>query len=524
MSENRLIIAGTNSGCGKTTVTCALLAAFKSTGYKTAPFKCGPDYIDPMFHRHITGRPSINLDSFFLDGARLKRVLKRRLCGCDIGIIEGVMGLYDGIGTDFEASAFDIAVKTGTPVILVVNAKGMALSLAALIYGYKKFASDLCGCGEGESLIKGVILNNVGPGMAGYLKKSVETMTGVKVVGCFENQKDAVLKSRHLGLVTAEEIKDLDEKVKLLGEAAKKTIDLEALMSIAAQAEPLENTENLLSAKGRETAEFVTSGGTELSIGTELSSGTEFSSGTELSIGTELFSSTEFSGGIEFSSSTEFSVSRPLLAVAMDKAFCFYYEENFQLFKDAGIDIAFFSPLNNEPVPKGASGLYLGGGYPELYAERLSKNEAARLSVAEAFHKKMPMIAECGGFMYLHEAIETLDGDIWPMCGVISGRAKMTGKLGPFGYIDIELQKDGLLGRAGQRLKGHEFHYSVSENGGGDFNISKRNDRKWTEGYSESWLYAGYPHLYLPGFVESALFFKDAMIKYHKREKENVII
>lgn len=486
MAENRLLIAGTNSGCGKTTVTCALLSAFKAMGYETAPFKCGPDYIDPMFHKHITGRPSINLDSFFLDSDRLKYVLKRRLRGCDIGVIEGVMGLYDGIGTDFEASAFDVAVKTGTPIVLVVNAKGMALSLAALIYGYKKFASDMCG--GGESLIKGVILNNAGQGMTAYLKKTVEDMTGVKVVGCFEKQKDAVLKSRHLGLVTAEEIKDLDEKIKLLGEAAKKTIDMEALMDIAAQAKPLKTAENLLSVKNKGTSAVM------------------------LPEGTDFFHGIKDSG------------YRPLLAVAMDKAFCFYYDDNFRLFKDAGIDLAFFSPLDNEPVPKGACGLYLGGGYPEIYAERLSKNETAKLSVAAAFHKKMPMIAECGGFMYLHEAIETLDGRVWPMCGVISGRAKMTEKLGPFGYIDIVLKKDGLLGRAGDCIKGHEFHYSVSENNGCDFDISKRNGKNWTEGYSETWLYAGYPHVYLPSFVESALFFKDAMIKYHKREKKNVII
>ena len=457
---SRFMIAGTNSGCGKTTITCALLAALKKRGLVTAPFKCGPDYIDPMFHTYITGRPSVNLDAFFLDGAALREVLSRRLLGSDIGLIEGVMGLYDGVGTGMEGSSFDIAVKTGTPIILAVNAKGMALSLAALISGYKTFAESLCGK-EGGALIQGVILNQVGSGMAAYMKETIETMTGVKVLGCLERQADAVLESRHLGLVTAEEVGDLDQKISLLGEAAQKTIDIDALLDIAASAAPVQ--------QDREA--------------------------------------TTKAGDI------------PLyLAVAKDAAFCFYYEENLELLRTLGIEPVFFSPLHNEPVPKGVSGLYLGGGYPEIYAGQLSENEVTKASICAAAKKKMPMIAECGGFMYLHETLVTSDGSAYPMAGVISGRVFMTKKLGPFGYVDMTLKTDCLLGNAGDVLRGHEFHYSMSDHAGDDLCLSKQNGRSWSEGHCKSWLYAGYPHLYLPSFVKSALFFRDAMISYNKRD------
>lgn len=324
-----------------------------------------------MFHTYITGRPSVNLDAFFLDGAALREVLSRRLLGSDIGLIEGVMGLYDGVGTGMEGSSFDIAVKTGTPIILAVNAKGMALSLAALISGYKTFAESLCGK-EGGALIQGVILNQVGSGMAAYMKETIETMTGVKVLGCLERQADAVLESRHLGLVTAEEVGDLDQKISLLGEAAQKTIDIDALLDIAASAAPVQQDR----------------------------------------------AATTKAGDI------------PLyLAVAKDAAFCFYYEENLELLRTLGIEPVFFSPLHNEPVPKGVSGLYLGGGYPEIYAGQLSENEVTKASICAAAKKKMPMIAECGGFMYLHETLVTSDGSAYPMAGVIPGRVSMTKKL-----------------------------------------------------------------------------------------------
>lgn len=485
MSESRVMIAGTNSGCGKTTITCAVLSALKKKGVKTAPFKCGPDYIDPMFHKYITGCPSINLDSFFLDTKELQRTMAHWLYGSDVGVIEGVMGLYDGIGTGFTGSTFDIAVKTKTPIILTVNAKGMALSLAAMIYGYKEFAKKLYGS-EGSELIKGVILNNIGSGMMAYVKETIEQMTGVRVVGSFERQAEAALESRHLGLVTASETENLDEKLDALLEAALKTIDFKALLEIASEAPPLGVS------------------GTDC-FGTIAGSGT-----SEAAVRKAEWSDKSADGG---------TAAEPLyLAVASDAAFCFYYEENMRLLKSLGIEPVFFSPLKNEPVPECASGLYIGGGYPEVYAKQLSVNEITKASVSAAAENKMPMIAECGGFMYLHEAIVTAEGEVCPMCGVILGQAAMTKRLGPFGYVDITLKHDGLLGREGDVIKGHEFHYSASENNGSDLNISKQNGRSWSEGHYKNWLYAGYSHLYLPSFVKSALFFRDAMVSYSKRD------
>lgn len=463
MSDSRILIAGTNSGCGKTTVTCALMKALMDKGLIVAPFKCGPDYIDPMFHKHITGRASVNLDLFFTDGLGLKAILERRLAGCDIGVIEGVMGLYDGIGTTWAASAFDVALQSETPIVLVLNARGMSLSVAAEIEGFKNFGNS--------SLIKGVILNRITKGAYTFFKAAIEERTGVKVLGYMPQQADAVIESRHLGLITADEIVDLDDKVSLLAKCAANTVDLDGLLEIASTAAPLH-------------AMHVKEGA---SVKTDMDLKAE-------------------------------SGKPAKLAVALDKAFCFYYDENFELFKQLGIDLEFFSPLNNEPVPEGACGIYIGGGYPEVYAKTLSDNERTRLSVSRAYRKGMPIVAECGGFMYLHDRIIDAEGEGYPMCGIIPGAARMTKKLGPFGYVKLRLTEDCLLGRAGAVMRGHEFHYSVSDNPGGCIEVSKSGGRSWTEGYISPSLYAAYPHLYFPGSPESALYFKQAMIEYDKRE------
>lgn len=463
MSRSRVMIVGTNSGCGKTTVTCAIMKALMNQGLKVAPFKCGPDYIDPMFHKHITGQPSINLDLFFLEKDRLNWLLNSHLQDSDIGIIEGVMGMYDGIGTTAKASSFDVAVSTNTPMVLVVNARGMSVSLAAMIKGYKDYG--------GSDLVKGVILNNVGKGTYMFLKKTIEEQTGVSVLGYFEKQEKAVIESRHLGLITAQEIQDLDEKVEILAQAAEKSIDFKALKAIADSAD-----EGASYQPERMPFEAAIEGA---------------AAGTKVK-----------------------------LAVAMDKAFCFYYEDNLNLLKKIGVEILPFSPLHGDEVPKEADGIYLGGGYPEVYAGELSKKLWPKLSIRHCYSMHMPILAECGGFMYLHENIEDLEGHTYQMVGLIPGTAKLTKKLGPFGYVDITPKKDSMLGEAGAVIKGHEFHYSVSDNAGSDFTVSKTGGKSWEEGHAGDYLYGGYPHLYLYSRIESALSFKKAMIKYHKRSLE----
>lgn len=498
--DKRIMIVGTGSGCGKTTVTCGIMKALKNKNREVAPFKCGPDYIDPMFHKHITGKASINLDLFFLKPEMLCWILNKHLGDGEIGVIEGVMGLYDGIGTSITASAYDVAMTTKTPMILVVNAKGMAASVCAMIRGYQTYGdeimqtymqndganhtldhaglaqnadenncidADVNDCIDGvenPSLIKGVILNHVGQGMYDYLKDTIESQCGVKVLGYMPEIPEASIESRHLGLVTAEEIENLDKKVELLGQTVQKTIDLEALEQIAAKAEPL--------AQDRLPFEAAVAG---VAAGTQVN-----------------------------------------LAVAMDKAFCFYYEDNLELFKSLGIHILPFSPLAGEQVPKEAHGIYIGGGYPELYLEELQKQLWVKFSIRNCWSKHMPIIAECGGFMYLHDAIEDKEGQSYRMVGIIPGKAKMTEKLGPFGYINIEMPENSLFGEAPTVLRGHEFHYSISENDGGDLFVSKPNGKQWSEGFCKPYLYAAYPHLYFYSNIDSAIHFKQAMISYKK--------
>ena len=453
MSHSRIMFAGTGSGCGKTTVTCAVMKAFCSSGVAVTPFKCGPDYIDPMFHSHITGQTSTNLDSYFLPGNGLRWLMKRRLDGGALGIVEGVMGLFDGIGMTDEASSFQVALLTQTPVILVVNARGMALSIIAMLKGFKEFANAR----GGGHLLRGVILNHVGAGMYRYLKDAILEQTGMEVVGYFGEQSGGVLESRHLGLITAAEISDLDERMEALAQAARESVDLERIRALAD------------SAPDMGPAEF------------EACSMTSFPKGS----------------------------AHPRLAVARDKAFCFYYKENLELLQQLGVELVPFSPLTDKLLPEHIAGLYLGGGYPELFAGELSENVSMRCAVREACARRLPVIAECGGFMYLHEKLEDN-----PMAGVIAGTCQMTKKLGPFGYVQLDSEHGDIFGEAGFKMRGHEFHYSQSDNCGACYTVSKSSGRSWREVHASDFMYAGYPHLYFYSNPAAVAHFVTAMEQY----------
>ncbi len=344
--QSRLLIAGTNSGCGKTTVTLALLAALKKRGQKLSSFKCGPDYIDPMFHRAVLGVPSFNLDPFFCDEEQLRGVFASH--AAELSVIEGVMGYYDGIGTEGSASTYSVAKATKTPVVLVVNVRGMYTSAGAIIQGFKNFRP--------ESGIEGVIFNGASAMLYKDLAKIAEN-AGVRAYGFLPKVPEAEIGSRHLGLITAAEIEDLQARLSLLGDAAEKSLDIEGLLELAA------------SAPG---------------------------------------------AAAQRKSEKNAPAAHIKLAVARDEAFCFIYEENLELLAAAGFDIVYFSPLHDEALPEGISALYLPGGYPELYAEQLSKNNRMLDSVKQSIEGGLPTFAECGGFMYLHE---TLDGV--SMAGVI---------------------------------------------------------------------------------------------------------
>lgn len=421
--NDRVLIAGTNSGCGKTTVSCALLAAFKARGVDISSFKCGPDYIDPMFHRAALGVPAYNLDPYFSEPKELRA---RLAAASALSIVEGVMGYYDGIGTEGRASTYDVAAATDTPVILVVNARGMYTSAGALLSGFAHFRKN--------SRIRGVIFNNASPTLYEGLKQIAQN-AGVTPLGFLPFDASLSIQSRHLGLVTAEEIADIQDKLCLLGELAQKYIDLDGVLRLASSASPL-----------NETLEAIE------------------------------------------------PVSKVHIAVARDKAFCFLYEENLELLSALGAELCFFSPITDSSLPFDIQGLYLPGGYPELHAKELSQNATMRGEIRTAIQNGLPTIAECGGFLYLHDA---LDG--FSMAGVIHATAKRVEKLCRFGYATLIAGRDNLLCKKGENIRAHEFHYYESTLPGADFISQKASDGKKQRCiHATDTIYAGFPHLYFP--------------------------
>ena len=430
---NRILIAGTNSGCGKTTVTCALLAAFRARGIDIASFKCGPDYIDPMFHRKALGIPSQNLDLFFSTESQLRSQLAADQHA--LHIIEGVMGYYDGIGIRGIASTYEIAKSTDTPVILVVNVKGMYTSTGALLHGFQTFRQD--------SGIRGVIFNGATPMLYEGLKQIAHD-AGVIPLGFIPHDASLAIESRHLGLVTAGEITNLQIKLDTLASLAGAHMDLDRILQLSADATPFPNLQP----------------------------------------------------GVQ-------PIARVRIAVARDEAFCFLYQENLALLSALGADLCFFSPIHDPVLPEDVQGLYLPGGYPELYANALSGNQTMLACVKNAVSDGLPTIAECGGFLYLHD---TLDG--LPMAGVIHAAALRTNKLQHFGYITLTAQTDNLLCNAKESIRAHEFHYYESESQGIDFLAEKPCSlRQYACIHATSNLYAGFPHLYFPANPEFAVNF-----------------
>lgn len=444
----RLLVAAAASGSGKTTVTCALLRAFISGGMSTVSFKCGPDFIDPMFHRGAVGtKASYNLDLFFTDEAAARRMLAEQSQDAQLAVIEGVMGFYDGIASTSEASACHLAKATGTPVLLIVNCRGMAASVAAMVKGFCAYRQD--------SGVAAVLLNQLSPSLYPEIKALVEWECGIPVAGFLPPMPDCALESRHLGLVTAQEVRGLQSKLDKLAQKARETVDLELLTKIARSAPELEYTP-------LETADC----------------------------------------------------SGARIAVANDKAFCFYYQETLELFCRMGAELLEFSPLSDTSLPERANGLYLGGGYPELYAKELSNNRPMLKSVRDAIGAGMPTVAECGGFLYLHRSLEDEKGVSYPLVGYIPAHAYKTPKLGRFGYVTLTAQQDGLLCARGDSLRAHEFHYWDSEQSGEAFHAQKpKRKTNWDCAHTSPSLYAGFPHLYLAGAPDSAQRFLEASRK-----------
>ena len=448
----RLLFAAPQSGSGKTTVVCAVLRALLNKQLRVTAFKSGPDYIDPMFHSKVIGAKSRNLDLFLTGPENVKRLLAKNSDGSDVAILEGAMGYYDGMGKTTEASAYDLARTVKAPVVLIVNGKGAAVSMAALVKGFKEF--------RGDSNIQGVILNNVRKMTYLFYKDVIEKETGVKALGYFPHLPECNLESRHLGLVTAEEIGTLETIVERLAVQAGESVDLEGLMALAQTAEPLEY----------EPLEI-------------------------------------------------HPLGKVKIAVARDKAFCFYYQDSLDLLAMLGAEIIPFSPLQDTELPE-CDGVFLGGGYPELYAKQLSENTSLLALLRAKLADGLPCYAECGGFMYLMEGYRD-NNTVYPWVGAVRGNCWMTDKLVRFGYVNMTANTDNVLCKAGDSIHAHEFHYSDSDQNGTAFTAQKAGKTAaWPAAQANDTLYAGYPHLHLWGNIGFAENFVQACIRYQEQASE----
>ncbi|RAT96847.1 cobyrinate a,c-diamide synthase [Brevibacillus sp. Leaf182] len=442
--SRRIVIAGTGSGAGKTTVTIGLMAALKRKGHTVQGFKCGPDYIDPTYHTAVTGRASRNLDSFMLEHEIVKEIFVRGSEGADISIIEGVMGMYDGKeATSDKGSTAEISILTGSPVLLVVNCQSMARSAAAIVKGFQLL--------NPQARIVGVIANKVGSeGHHKIVKAAIEQECGIPVVGYLKRENELEIPERHLGLVPSVERGELTPLFEKLADLIAETVDLEQIWELA-KAEPLQAEPTLFAP--RKASANVT------------------------------------------------------IAVAKDPAFHFYYPENLELLEAYGAKLAFFSPLAGEGVPEDADGLYIGGGFPEEFAAELSQNETVKQSIRAAITKGLPTLAECGGYMFLTEAIVTTEGDSYPMVGLIPGKVTMQKKLAALGYREVRGKEGNFLLGTEEQAKGHEFHYSTYAS---DQQLPAAYETKGLrgtkpEGYAQDHLVAGYTHLHFgsnPDLVE----------------------
>ena len=434
----RVMFAAMRSGSGKTTVTCGVLAALKKENIRMQAYKCGPDYIDPMFHRTVLGIDTGNLDTFFADADAIGRILARDTKNAELIVMEGVMGYYDGVGgTTTMASSYELSKDTKTPVVLIVDAKGASVTLAATIRGIMEYKKD--------SRIAGVILNRVSPMFYSRIKHVIETECGIPVLGYLPEDASFAVPSRHLGLLQPGEMQKQRDWVETVAEAARKTIDIDGILEIAAQAEMLQ----IQKATG-ETEKC------------------------------------KFPAGYR-------------IGVARDAAFSFYYRENLRMLEDMGATLVFFSPLADAHVPE-VDALIFGGGYPELYAKQLYENQSMRVSVRQALEYGMPCHAECGGFLYLGKSLADAEGNVYEMVGFLDGAGFRTERLQRFGYVELAPQEADAFA-VNTILRGHEFHYWDSTDCGGACLAWKPLSKQKTYPcmVKKKGTFAGFPHLHYAG-------------------------
>lgn len=443
----KILIAGTYSGVGKTTLSLGIMKALKNRGLHVQPYKVGPDYIDPSYHSFITGYKSRNLDHYMLEDEKIKYLFNKASEEADVAVVEGVMGLFDGKGVDInECSSSYTSKLLKIPVILVINAKAMGASSAAMVLGYKMLDPDINICG--------VIANNVRTESHYKLvKESIEKYCNIPVLGYFPPNEKFSLPSRHLGLVPSEEMEALEEKFDSLGDEIEKHIDLNQILALAesdeveSTFEPAKDLEKLVDVKGKK------------------------------------------------------------MAVAYDKAFNFYYQDNLDLLKELGLELIYFSPLQDEALPE-CDYVYIGGGFPEVFAKELAENVKMRTSIRNAHERQIPIYAECGGLMYLGEKLVTNEETSFEMVGIFEGVSQMTSSLKRFGYCTGVAQEESLLSKVGDTIKGHEFHHSEFETGEKTAYLMKKNlsdddSLGWRGGYSKGNTLATYLHIHFYSNLEA---------------------
>ena len=457
------MITAASSGSGKTMITCGLLELFKRKGLNPLACKCGPDYIDGLFHKQVLELEGMNLDSYFEAPEELRDKYSR-LSKDHLPVVEGVMGYFDGLGgSTTRASSWEVAHRLDLPAVLVVDARGASVSLAALIKGFLEFERSM------GSQIKAVIFNRMSPMLYPRIRELVERETGIRAAGFVPELDFLKVGSRHLGLVLPEEIAGLREQMNRLGKCLEETIDWEFLAELGAEKEERDALEE---------------------------------------------------ENTEASCTAAFSFR---LGIAMDEAFCFYYQDNLRLLERLGGELVYFSPIHDRSLPEQLDGLILGGGYPELYCEALSLNESMREAVKKAAEGGLPVLGECGGYLYLLEELEAEDGRIWPMTGVLKGKGYKKGKNSRFGYIGVEAEKDSLYLNPGEQIRGHEFHYWDCEVLEEEWVMRAKKpvgNRSWPCMRIKNQVMAGFPHLFYPSCPAFAVRFAKACVRYKRKRDE----
>lgn len=464
MSDSRILFAAPKSGSGKTMITCGVLAILKKRELRVKAFKCGPDFIDPMFHRNVLGVVSGNLDTFFTDADVTRYIFNKDCDTRDIAVIEGVMGYYDGVGgNSTEGSTYEVAKVTDTPVILIVDGKGASVSLAAMIRGIVEYRDD--------SNIVGVILNRVSAGYYDRLKALIEEECGLEVFGYVPELKGLSVPSRHLGLVMPEELDEIKEWKDILTTRLEETLDIDAILRAADIS------------RDKYTRAFCGEDAHVL-----------------LETGTSAIDIPKLPNKVR-------------IAVARDDAFSFYYSENMDILREMGAEIAEFSPLRGEPIPENTDGLIIGGGYPENYVTELEKSPTTD-EILNVLKDGMPCLAECGGFLYLQKELKNAEGISGDMTGVLDGSGFPVGKLSRFGYVELEAVKSGVLGDRGEIIRGHEFHHWDCTKNGSDFTAHKKGREDYACMVHTDTLAAGFPHLYYYSNPKMVYSFLEAALSY----------